>query len=186
MLFYETNHYCALSKIAFTAIVDALNSEANIVKSMKNGCIIFLDVDSNDVVRTTKMVLNKSKDSDFICVIALLSEGRECPIEIKHIADIVVDKKIKYSLLKNLVRMMVEVKPKGICVNRFNDTYVKGMKSYEKEGTVVKLLAEGHSQHEIAEMLHMSIKTVSGYKMKAIRRHGARNFYHLYLRGVIR
>ncbi|WP_166734141.1 LuxR C-terminal-related transcriptional regulator [Serratia fonticola] len=40
---------------------------------------------------------------------------------------------------------------------------------------------EGYSQSQIAKMLHLSIKTVSGYKVKAVKRHGVRNFNELYM-----
>ncbi|WP_431225678.1 hypothetical protein ACQ86O_07890 [Serratia sp. L9] len=33
----------------------------------------------------------------------------------------------------------------------------------------------------MAKMLHLSIKTVSGYKIKAVKRYGARNFNELYM-----
>jgi DNA-binding CsgD family transcriptional regulator len=46
---------------------------------------------------------------------------------------------------------------------------------------VLKLLLDGHSQYQIAKMLNLSIKTISGYKVKAIKRHGARNFNELYM-----
>ncbi|HFV9294108.1 TPA: helix-turn-helix transcriptional regulator [Serratia fonticola] len=41
---------------------------------------------------------------------------------------------------------------------------------------------EGYSQSQIAKMLHLSIKTVSGYKTKAVKRHGTRNFNELYMK----
>ncbi|WP_431224770.1 helix-turn-helix transcriptional regulator [Serratia sp. L9] len=55
------------------------------------------------------------------------------------------------------------------------------LKSSQKEYRVLKLLLDGHSQYQISQMLNLSVKTISGYKVKAIKRHGARNFNELYM-----
>lgn len=184
MFIYKTNYHCTLSKITFSSIVDALNSELKGKKNNEYEYLYFIDVDSSDIMDTIQMFHKLSKQGRFICVIAFISEGGGCPPNIKQISDVVVDKKIKYELLKGLVKMLVSAKPKGRCTTKIDDVYSKIMKLSEKEETVFKLLVEGYSQSEIANMLHMSIKTVSSYKMKAIKRYGAKNFNQLYIQNA--
>ncbi|EPN6628516.1 TPA: helix-turn-helix transcriptional regulator [Raoultella ornithinolytica] len=184
MFFYKTNYQCTLSEITFSTVVDFLNSEPEGKKHKGHEYMFFIDVDSCDIIGTIKMIHNFSRKGNSICVIAFISEGKTCPPEIKQVSDIVVDKKIKYDVLAGLLKMLISAKPKGKCATKINNVYSKLIKSSEKEEMVLKLLVDGHSHSEIADMLHISIKTVSGYKMKAIKRYGAKNFNQLYMQNA--
>ncbi len=146
--------------------------------------MFFIDVDSSDIIGTIKMVNDFSREGISIYVIALISVGKACPPDIKQVSDIVVDKKIKYDVLLGLLKILISAKPKGKCATTINNVCSKLINSTEKEEIVFKLLVDGHSHSEIADMLHMSIKTVSGYKMKAIKRYGAKNFNQLYMQNA--
>ncbi|WP_447872190.1 helix-turn-helix domain-containing protein [Serratia fonticola] len=181
MYLFDTNYPCPLNKIAFGSIVESLNAEPNSNLRHDENYVAFVDGDSNDIYSTIKKIYGLKKESKTIYVITLLSKGKECSAMVKHLSDFIVDKKIAYADLKNLVRVMGSAQPKTVADNIFGDVWGEVLKSSQKEHRVLKLLVEGYSQSQIAKMLHLSIKTVSGYKAKAVKRHGARNFNELYM-----
>lgn len=77
--------------------------------------------------------------------------------------------------------MMVVSDPTALADNVFCDVWGDVLKYSQKEHRVLKLLLECYSQCQIAEMLHLSIKTVSRYKVKIVKIYGARNFNELYI-----
>ena len=54
----------------------------------------------------------------------------------------------------------------------------------ERELEVLKLLAEGHSNKEISELLHISVKTVETHRANIMRKHDFRNITELVLYAV--
>ncbi|OCJ19709.1 LuxR C-terminal-related transcriptional regulator [Serratia sp. 14-2641] len=181
MLLFDTNYPCPLNKLAFDSIIESLNAEPNSSLHHDESYIAFVDGDSTDLYSTIKQIYGLKKENITIYVITLLSKGKECSAMVKHLSDFIVDKKITYADLKNLVRVMDSAQPKTVADNIFGDIWGELLKSSQKENRVLKLLVEGYSQSQIAKMLHLSIKTVSGYKAKAVKRHGARNFNELYM-----
>jgi len=181
MLLFDTNYPCPFNKIAFGSIVESLNSESKSSLCLNESYVAFIDGDSNDIYNTIKQIYGLKKENKTIYVVTLLSKGKECSAMVKHLSDFVVDKKIAYADLKNLVRTMDSAQPRTVTDNLFGDVWGEVLKSSQKENRVLKLLVEGYSQSQIAKMLHLSIKTVSGYKAKAVKRHGARNFNELYM-----
>lgn len=181
MFLFDTHYPCPLSKVTFDSVIDFLNAESHSNLRNDDSYIAFIDGDSSDMLGTIKQIYDLRKESKVIYVITLLSKGKECSSVIKHLSDIVVDKKIAYADLKSLIRVLSSTEPKALADNIFGDIWGGILKASQKEQRVVKLLVEGYSQSQIAEMLHMSIKTVSGYKVKAVKRHGARNFNELYM-----
>lgn len=181
MLLVDTQYACSLSQFAFGFIIDTLNREPNIALHHAESYVAFVDGDSIDIHNVVKSIYEMRKENKIVYVITLLSEGKECSSVIKHLSDFVVDKKIGYGELESVVRTLGILKPKELADNVFGDIWGEIIKSSQKEQRVLKLLLEGHSQQQIAKMLHLSIKTVSGYKVKAVKRHGARNFNELYV-----
>lgn len=181
MFLFDTNYPCSLSKVTFVSLIESLNAERNPHSHSNDRNVAFVDGDSVDVHSTIKQIYDLRKASRTVYVITLLSEGKDCSSVMKHLSDFVVDKKVAFADLKNLVSIMSAAEPKTLADNVFGDIWGGILKSSQKEQQVLKLLVEGYSQSQIAKMLHLSIKTVSGYKVKAVKRHGARNFNELYM-----
>lgn len=181
MFLFDTNYPCPLSKVAFASMIEALNLEQQPSLQFDDRYVAFVDGDSTDVHNTIKQIYDLRKSNRTVYVITLLSKGKECSAVIKHLSDFVVDKKTAFADLQSLVRVMGTAKPKALADNIFGDIWGEILKASQKEHRVLQLLIEGYSQSQIAKMLHLSIKTVSGYKVKAVKRHGARNFNELYM-----
>lgn len=181
MFLFDTNYPCPLSKVTFGSMIDSLNAVPHPSLRYDDSYVAFVDGDSTDMFSTIKQVYDLRKENKAIYVITLLSHGKECSAVIKHLSDFVVDKKIAYADLRSLVGIMGAAEPKAVADNLFGDIWGEILKTSQKEQRVLKLLVEGYSQSQIAKMLHLSIKTVSGYKIKAVKRHGARNFNELYM-----
>ncbi|MBC3250167.1 helix-turn-helix domain-containing protein [Serratia fonticola] len=181
MFLFDTNYPCPLSKVTFDSIVESLSATSQPSLRCDGSYIAFVDGESVDMQNTIKEIYDLRKENKIIYVITLLSKGKECSAIIKHLSDFVVDKKIAYQELESLIKVMITLEPKALADNIFGDIWGGVLKSSQKEYRVLKLLVEGYSQSQIAKMLHLSIKTVSGYKVKAVKRHGARNFNELYM-----
>ncbi|ATM75325.1 MULTISPECIES: response regulator transcription factor [Serratia] len=181
MFLFDTDYPCSLSKVTFGSVIEFLNAEPHANVRDDDGYVAFIDGDSNDMFGTIKKIYDLRKDNKVVYVITLLSKGKECSVVIKHLSDMVVDKKITFDDLKSLIRVLSTTEPKALADNIFGDVLGGILKSSQKELQVLKLLTEGYTQSQIAAMLHMSIKTVSGYKVKAVKRYGARNFNELYM-----
>lgn len=181
MTLIDSNYSCALSKITFKSIVEALSRDPTSALNYGEGSIAFVDGDSANIYSIVKSVYELRKSSKIVYMVTLLSKDKDCSSVIRHLSDYVVDKKITYDALDRLIRTMIATKPKVLADNVFGDIWGDILKSSQKEYLVLKLLLDGHSQHQIAKILNLSIKTISGYKIKAIKRHGARNFNELYM-----
>lgn len=181
MLLFETNYSCSLSKVTFISMIQALNAELPPDLQDENRYVAFVDGDSVDILSSMKNIYDFRKEKKIIYVIVLLSKNKACSAVIEHLSDFVVDKKIAYADLKNLLSAMVALPHKGVVDNIFGDIWGEILTLSQKEHRVLKLLIEGYSQSQIAKILHLSIKTVSGYKVSAVKRHGARNFNELYM-----
>lgn len=181
MILIDSNYSCALSKITFQSIVESLRCGPTPALHFNEGSIAFVDGDSANIYSVVKSVYELRKSSKVVYMVTLLSKGKDCSSVIRHLSDYVVDKKITYDELDRLIRTMIVTKPKVLADNVFGDVWGDILKSSQKEYLVLKLLLDGHSQYQIAKMLNLSIKTISGYKVKAIKRHGARNFNELYM-----
>lgn len=181
MILIDSNYSCALSKITFNSIVESLKSEPNPDFRYYDVYIAFVDGDSTDIHNIVKHVYELRKSNETVYMVTLLSKDKNCSSVIWHLSDYVVDKKITYSELERLVKLMLVSEPKVLEDNVFGDVWGEILKSSQKEYRVLKLLLDGHSQYQISQMLNLSVKTISGYKVKAIKRHGARNFNELYM-----
>lgn len=181
MILIESNYTCDLSKITFSAILESLKFDLNRMLRHSDMYIAFVDGDSAYVHHIVNRVYELKKSKNIVYMITLLSKSRDCSSVVRHLSDHVVDKKIAYADLKTLVEMMVTSKPKLLVDNTFGDIFGDIMKHSNKEHSVLKLLLSGYSQYQISQMLNLSVKTVSGYKVKVVKRHGARNFNELYL-----
>ncbi|HGM5492545.1 TPA: helix-turn-helix transcriptional regulator [Serratia fonticola] len=177
----DSNYSCSLSKITFKSLIESLKSESTPALRYGEGSIAFVDGDSANIYSVVRSVYELRKNSKVVYMVTLLSKDKECSSVIRHLSDYVVDKKITYSDLQQLIRTMITAKPKALADNVFGDIWGDILKSSQKEHLVLTLLLDGHSQYQIARMLNLSIKTISGYKVKAIKRHGARNFNELYM-----
>ncbi|MFV9068875.1 LuxR C-terminal-related transcriptional regulator [Serratia fonticola] len=177
----DSNYSCALSTITFKSLIASLTCEPTPALYYGEGSIAFVDGDSANIYSVVKSVYELRKNSEVVYMVTLLSKDKDCSSVIRHLSDHVVDKKITYAELGRLIRTMVKAKPKALADNVFGDIWGDIFKSSQKEYLVLKLLLDGHSQYQIAKMLNLSIKTISGYKVKAIKRHGARNFNELYM-----
>lgn len=181
MIFIDSNYTCALSKVTFSAILESLKSDLNRVLRHGEKYIVFVDGDSANVHYIVNRVYELKKSGKAVYMITLLSKSRDCSSVVRHLSDHVVDKKISYTDLKSLIELMATSEPKLLVDNIFGDICGDILKSSNKEYRVLRLLLSGYSQHQISNMLNLSVKTVSGYKVKAVKRYGARNFNELYL-----
>ncbi|MGM0514475.1 hypothetical protein BFS14_21580 [Serratia fonticola] len=181
MTLIDSNYSCAFSKITFKSLMESLKCEPTPALRYGEGSIAFVDGDSVNIYSVVKSVYELRKSCKVVYMVTLLSKDKDCSSVIRHLSDYVVDKKITYGDLEKLIRHMVTAKPKVLADNVFGDVWGDILKSSQKEYLVLKLLLDGHSQYQIAKMLNLSIKTISGYKVKAIKRHGARNFNELYM-----
>ncbi|WII85147.1 LuxR C-terminal-related transcriptional regulator (plasmid) [Klebsiella pasteurii] len=179
MFFFKTNFNCSLSKVTFTSALEFLNSDPETKQHNENDYIVFIDGNASDITKALKMVYDINKKSSRIYIITFLSEGSNCNSVIKQVSDVIIDKKVSYDILIDLIKVLISSKPKFEPDSIIEDIYYRIMTSYNKEKMIVDLLIEGYSQNKIADMLHMSIKTVSSYKMKAIKRFGVDNFNQL-------
>lgn len=143
--------------------------------------VAFVDGDSKGIHFTIKNIHEQRKRNKAIYVVTLLSKDTECSSMVKHLSDSIVDKKTPYVELKNLVKVICAAEPKMLEDNIFGNILGGSMKASQKEHRVLQLLVEGYSQSSIAKKMNLSIKTVSAYKVKAVKRHGARNFNELYM-----
>lgn len=181
MLLIDSDYSCSLSKITFKSLIDTLKCKSVPDLSHDERSIAFVDGDSANIYSVVKSVYELRKNGKVVYMITLLSKDKNCSSVIRHLSDYVVDKKITYDDLQRLISSMVTAKPKALADNVFGDIWGDILKSSQKEYMVFKLLLDGHSQCEIAKMLNLSVKTISGYKLKAVKRHGARNFNELYM-----
>lgn len=182
MFLFDTNYPCALSKVAFASMIEDLNSDLQPGMQFDERYVAFVDGDTTDVHNTINQIYDLRNEIKIINVITLLSKNQACSAVVKHLSDFVVDKRIAFSDLQSLVKMIVTAEPKVLVDDIFGDILGKILKTSKKESWVLQLLLEGYSQSQIAKMLHLSIKTVSGYKVKAVKLHGTRNFNELYMR----
>lgn len=177
MTLFETNFSCQYSRVAFLSMVSELNSKS-VKREMRH--IAFIDGDSPDVVTILNIIKKIQNTNRKVYVITLIEKDCSFPILIKNFSDVIVDKKTRYEDLKSLVCSLVNARPKQLD-NILTDIGGSHFRSSEKEGQVVRLLMAGYTQTQIAEMLHISIKTVSGYKVRSVKKNGLRNFNELCL-----
>lgn len=182
MFLLESDYSCSFSKIAFKAIIKAINNDQEPALNNEKGEIIFVDGDSTHLHSTMRFLYEMKKEGKLVYIITLVSDRTTAnSIVIRHLSDKVIYKSVPYAKLEHTVRNLVRSKPKTLSDNVFGDIFGDVLKSSQKENHIFKLLLEGYSHAQISEKMNISVKTVSGYKNKAVRRHGARNFNELYL-----
>jgi len=181
MIIMDSNYTCTLSSVTFKHIIDSLRAELNELSQAEEPTIFFVDGDSIYPHSIINSVYEMKKNGKTVYMITLLSNRSDCSTVLRHLSDYVVDKKITMHELKCLVISMVAAKPKVLVDDVFGDIWGDILNASQKEHRVLKLLLRGHTQYQISQMLNLSIKTISGYKSKAIKRHGARNFNELYM-----
>lgn len=181
MIIMDSNYVCTLSKITFKHIIDSLSSELKAHSEDEERAIFFVDGDSNYSHSIINSVYEMRKSGKIVYMVTLISEVEDCSAVLRHFSDYVVDKKITCDDLKRLITSMWSSEPKLLTDNIFGDISVDIFNSSHKEYRVLGLLLEGYSQHQISQILNLSTKTISSYKVRAVKRHGARNFNELYM-----
>lgn len=181
MCLYDIPYACLYSRIAFNFILEALEAEQQDNDKYISYPVRFVDGDYANRYEVVKKLYAHRKASREIYIVTLSSDEKNLSPTIRHLSDMVVSKKIPLQQLKIQIRNLVNLKPKALedCV--FGDFTGELLKSTLKEQLVIHLLMQGYSQTQVASKLHLSIKTVSGYKVKAVKRHGVRNFNELYI-----
>ena len=182
MQLLNTPYPCFLSQLAFTYLIQTLMDEQNTPFSRCEGYIVFIDGDSKETYDQIKSLHKRRKEKNDLYIITLTSHREMLSSAVKHLSDLIVDKKVSFQSLKTLIGNVGTLKPKALEDDIFGDIVGEILRATYKEQRVLTLLMEGYSQADIANMLHLSPKTISGYKMKAIRKTGARNFNDLFFR----
>lgn len=177
MVLMNTNYCCALSQVAFQSIMDSIREDTELIK----GYIAIVDGDAHGIHNVLKSVYEMRRKGKVVYMVTLISQDRKCSPIIWHLSDYVIEKKITYCELKELIGSMLRSKPKHLSDNVFGDILGEIFKVSHKENGVLELLLAGRSQSEISQLLNISVKTVSAYKIRSIRRHGVRNFNELYM-----
>jgi len=182
VIIIESNYPCPLSNITFKKIVDELNMQGNQPCFENDFYIYFVDGDSTKINFFAKQVYLKRKKNIAVFMVTLVSKMDTYSSVINHISDIIVRKKIEFEVLKKSIERMLNAPPKAIDDFIFGDVWGGVLNQSQKEYKVLELLFKGYSQNQIAQMLNLSVKTISGYKVRAVKRHGLRNFNELYMR----
>lgn len=181
MTLIDCNYPCFLSKITFDYIVELFNDIPKSFFRYDEIYIAFVDGDSKTIHGVLNHIYDMKKSGKIVFIVTLLSKVRSCSPVLRHLSDSILDKKIGYSDLEKTIGLMINSEPKVLADNIFGDIWDDILKSSQKEFKVLKLLLEGHSQYQISKMLNISIKTVSSYKVRAVKRYGVRNFNELYI-----
>lgn len=178
MFLYETNYICAYSCITFDSIVQFLNEY---YKRNSKYIIFFMDGNNVDIMKTYNMISSFNEgQKEFIVVTLINDSGKHNPF-IRQISDIILDKKISYYDLKTLMRILVSKSSKLTNEDIRDNIFSRALRTSHKENMVMNLLANGYSHSDVANILHMSIKTVSNYKSRTLKRFGAKNLNDLYI-----
>ncbi|MEQ0826333.1 LuxR C-terminal-related transcriptional regulator [Enterobacter dykesii] len=181
MLLSDITYACSFSRIAFTSILQMIEAERHENKEFADFPIIFIDGDrANRYEIIQKLYMHRKANSN-VYIVTLCDNEDDISSSIKHLSDIVVSKKILFQQLENQIRILGTAKPKALGDSVFGDIVGELLESTSKEQRVIHLLLQGYSQTQVAKMLHLSVKTVSGYKVKAAKRHGFRNFNELFI-----
>ncbi|KML22932.1 hypothetical protein VL10_14650 [Leclercia adecarboxylata] len=182
MMLFKTGYTCKFSKITFQTIIDRLNEGRESDSYSDEKYVAFVDGDSSNTYNILKNVYDMKKEGMSIYVIILTSKGANYSSIIKQLSDFVLSKKVTSTELENIVRTFLYTEPRVLVDDVFGDFWDIFFKAANKESQVMKLLIEGHSHSEVAKLLHLSVKTVSAYKIKAVKKHGVRNFNELYIK----
>lgn len=177
MILMNTNYCCAFSQVAFQSIMDSIREDTEFIK----GYIAIVDGDSNGIHNVLRNVYEMRRSGKVVYMITLISQDRECSPIVRHLSDYILEKKITSNELEALIRSMLKSKPKRLSDHVFGDIFGEIFKISQKEQRVLELLLDGRSLSEISKLLNVSLKTVSAYKVKSIRRYGVRNFNELYI-----
>lgn len=182
MIVLDAYYPCSFSKLAFKSIIDYLSViKKSIIQNSSDVSFLFIDGDSVDIHFIIKNIYDLRQKKKHVYTITLLQEIKGCSTVIKHFSDLVVEKKITYHELQRKIEYISCQNPKALEDDVFGDIWGDLLKLLRKEQQVLNLLLNGHNQYQIANMLNLSTKTISAYKIKAVKRHGARNFNELYL-----
>ncbi|TQI78144.1 regulatory LuxR family protein [Serratia fonticola] len=182
MIIIKSNYPCPLSNVSFKQIIDELNTQCNHPYNVNDCHIDFIDGDSTKINFFAKQVYLKRKKNMNVFMVTLASKMDNYSPVINHLSDIVVSKNVDYDTLKKEIEKMLNVPPKAREDLFFGDIWGDILNQSQKEYKVLELLFKGYSQNQIAKMLNLSVKTISGYKVRAVKRHGLRNFNELYMR----
>lgn len=177
MVLMYTNYDCAFSKMAFETIIDSFREYTELIGSY----IAIVDGNANGVHSILKAVYEMRRSGKRVYMITLVSKDKFCSPVICQLSDHVVLRTITCSQLHHLITEMANAKPKSVADSVYGDILGGIFKASQKEYRVLEHLLAGRSQTEISQLLNISVKTVSAYKVKSIRRHGVRNFNELYM-----
>lgn len=175
MFLLDTHYLCMFSTTTFKYLVDSLPVDGHHNETM----IAFIDGDSINIYDVLRMVYQLRKSAQPLYVITLLTNKQHRSLVIEHLSDAVISKKIAVDEFQKVIKEVLEAAPKRLDDSLYGDLLGEIFKTTQKEHQVLKLLLQGYSQSEIADMLNISIKTVSSYKVKSVKRHGVRTFNEL-------
>lgn len=181
MILSRSDYPCQFSNVAFTSIIDDMNKTLSDLYHNSNCYVFFIDGDSPNVSLHAKKIYLERKRGKNIFMVTLTARKKNYSTIINHLSDLVVCKKASYSFLKEVIEWMLKAPPKDTEDYFLGDIWGNVLKGTQKEYEVLDLLFKGYTQNQIAKILNLSVTTVSGYKMKAVRRHGLRTFNELYI-----
>lgn len=181
MKLLTTPYSCFLSHLAFITLCESLTNEQDALSPHHDKYVAFIDGDRADNYTLIEYLYGRRKEKNNIYIITLSNHNNAISSALRHLSDDVVDKKISYEQLKKRVASVAKGDPKGLSDDLFGDIVGNMLKSSFTEQRVMTLLISGHSQTEIAKMLHLSPKTISKYKIQAVKRAGARSFNELFM-----
>lgn len=184
MIYSRSDYPCQLTNITFEYIVNEMNKNMSHLYQT-NDCIIwFVDGDAINIKNRTREIYLKKIKGKNIFMVTLTNRKKNCSPVINHLSDLVVCKRSSYFFLKEAIEFMLQT-PSKISKDYFlGDIWCKVLKETQKEYEVLDLLFKGYPQSQISKILNLSVKTISGYKMKAVRRHGFRTFNELYIQNI--
>ena len=181
MQLLTTPYSCFLSHLAFTTLCESLTAEQAAHSAQNDKYVAFIDGDCADNYNLIEFLYGRRKEKNNIYIITLSNNNESLSPALRHLSDFVVDKKINYQQLKMLVAAAATLEPKALIDEVFGDIVGDMLKSSRTEQRVMALILSGHSQTEIANMLHLSPKTISRYKVQAVKRSGARSFNEMFM-----
>lgn len=181
MILSRSDYPCQLSKVTFDYLINEMNRKLGFLYHTSDCYVYFINGDAVNVNMHAKKIHLERKKGKRIFMVTLTAKKKNYSPIINHLSDLVVCKKTTYPFLKEAIEFMLKAPPKVTEDYFSGDIWGSVLKETQKEYEVLDLLFKGYSQSQISKKLNLSIKTISGYKMKAVRRHGLRTFNELYI-----
>ena len=179
MILSRSDYACQLSNITFEYIINEMNRTLGYIYQESDCYVWFVNGDAANINMHAKKIHLERKEGKSIFMVTLTDRKENYSPIINHLSDLVVCKRTSYSFLREEIKFMLQAPPKITEDYFLGDIWGNVLKGTQKEYEVLDLLFKGYSQSQISKTLNLSVKTISGYKMKAVRRHGLRTFSEL-------